>query len=154
MFGTKKSVTDRIQLEKESRTSLTDKACGINGKQNYKTKRGNYRPIHTQTPLRHEYGEFWYPWIFYWTIYYTYLVCWTWVCPRLSYTCYPMRNHLTYAICVCIIRSVQYKIKYWTCDKNNVGFDEIIIVDIKIVCYFSIFHYWWSMWLQYFVYGI
>jgi hypothetical protein len=38
MFGTKKSVTDRIQLEKESRISVTDKACGINGKENYRKK--------------------------------------------------------------------------------------------------------------------
>jgi hypothetical protein len=37
-------------------------------------------------------------------------------------------------------------------EADFIWFHEFIILDTKIICYFSIFYYWWDMRLQYFIF--
>jgi hypothetical protein len=64
-----------------------------------------------KTLLRHGYGGFWYPLVFYWVICYAHRVRWAWVCSLLPHTRYPMGNPLIYDTWV---RIQILSIVYWT----------------------------------------
>jgi hypothetical protein len=117
-----------------------------------------------KTLLGHEYGGFWYPWVFYWVICYAHRVWWAWVCSLLLHTRYPMGNPLIYDTWVriymshikwilCFIHSfvesmlcfvwfegmiLLFNSEYcWTCDKIMLG-------SIHLLCWYLFLRFKWS----------
>jgi hypothetical protein len=119
-----------------------------------------------KTLLGRGYGEFWYPWVFYYGICYIHRVWWVWVCSLLPHTRHPMGNPLTYGMWVlikglvlshswvCMMLSFNVEC-CWPCDKIMLGLmnlsswhkDNILFYHLSILIRYGVssFFIWYLL---------